>query len=221
MRGSRVQAVTNEIAGERVDIILWDENPAQFVVNAMSPADVVQIMVDEDHRRMDIAVSESMVSQAIGRGGQNIRLASRLTGWELNAMTPTEIESKIEGENRQLIEMFREQLSVGEDVAQVLVDEGITDLEGIAYSPVAELYAIEEFDEPLVDQLRGRARDVLLMDALSREEEMEQATPADDLFEGGRHDPRAGLLAGRPGAYPRAKIWPGRKPTTWPSILKT
>ncbi len=183
MRGSRVQAVTNEIAGERVDIILWDENPAQFVVNAMSPADVVQIMVDEDHRRMDIAVSESMVSQAIGRGGQNIRLASRLTGWELNAMTPAEIESKIEGENRQLIEMFREQLSVGEDVAQVLVDEGITDLEGIAYSPVSELYAIEEFDEQLVDQLRGRARDVLLMDALSREEEMEQATPADDLFE--------------------------------------
>ena len=183
MRGSRVQAVTNEIAGERVDIILWDENPAQFVVNAMSPADVVQIMVDEDNQRMDIAVSELMVSQAIGRGGQNIRLASRLTGWELNAMTPTEIESKIERENRQLIEMFREQLSVGEDVAQVLVDEGITDLEGIAYSPVAELYAIEEFDEPLVDQLRARARDVLLMNALSREEEMEQATPEEDLFE--------------------------------------
>jgi len=198
MRGSRVQAVTNEIAGERVDIILWDENPAQFVVNAMSPADVVQIMVDEDHRRMDIAVSESMVSQAIGRGGQNIRLASRLTGWELNAMTPTEIESKIEGENRQLIEMFREQLSVGEDVAQVLVDEGITDLEGIAYSPVAELYAIEEFDEQLVDQLRGRARDVLLMDALSREEEMEQAAPADDLFEvEGMTRALAYLLAGQ------------------------
>lgn len=183
MRGSRVQAVTNEIAGERVDIILWDENPAQFVVNAMSPADVVQIMVDEDHRRMDIAVSESMVSQAIGRGGQNIRLASKLTGWELNAMTPAEIESRIERENRQLIEMFREQLSVGEDVAQVLVDEGITDLEGIAYSPVAELYSIEEFDEPLVDQLRGRARDVLLMNALTREEEMEQSAPAEDLFE--------------------------------------
>jgi len=183
MRGSRVQAVTNEIVGERVDIILWDENPAQFVVNAMSPADVVQIMVDEDNQRMDIAVSESMVSQAIGRGGQNIRLASRLTGWELNAMTPAEIESKIESENLQLTEMFREQLSVGKDVAQVLVDEGITDLEGIAYSPVGELYAIEEFDEPLVDQLRARARDVLLMNALSREEEMEQVAPAEDLFE--------------------------------------
>jgi len=183
MRGPRGQAVTNEIVGERVELILCDGNPAQFVVNAMSPADVVQIMVDEDNQRMDIAVSESMVSQAIGRGGQNIRLASRLTGWELNAMTPAEIESKIESENLQLTEMFREQLSVGKDVAQVLVDEGTTDLEGIAYSPVGELYAIEEFDEPLVDQLRARARDVLLMNALSREEEMEQAAPAEDLFE--------------------------------------
>ena len=139
MRGSRVQAVSNELAGERVDIILWDENPAQYVVNAMSPAEVVSIVVDEDAHSMDIAVDEDKLSQAIGRGGQNIRLASELTGWELNVMTETDAEEKSEAEMRELIEMFSKQLDVDEEVALILVQEGFSTIEEVAYVPASEL----------------------------------------------------------------------------------
>jgi N utilization substance protein A len=181
MRGSRVQAVSNELAGERVDIILWDENSAQYVVNAMSPAEVVSIVVDEDSHSMDIAVDEDKLSQAIGRGGQNIRLASELTGWELNVMTAADAEEKSESEMRELIELFSKQLDVDEEVGLILVQEGFSTIEEIAYVPTAELVAIEEFDEGIVDELRSRARDVLLTQAIVQEEKIDEAEPAEDL----------------------------------------
>jgi len=159
MRGSRVQAVSNELAGERVDIILWDDNPAQFVVNAMSPAEVVSIVVDEDANSMDIAVEEDKLSQAIGRGGQNIRLASELSGWELNVMTAADAEEKSESEMKALISLFSKQLDVDEEVALILVQEGFSTVEEVAYVPTAELVEIEEFDEDIVEELRNRARD--------------------------------------------------------------
>ena len=182
MRGSRVQAVSNELAGERVDIILWDENPAQFVVNAMSPAEVVSIVMDEDKHSMDIAVEEDKLSQAIGRGGQNIRLASELTGWELNVMTAADAEEKSESEMRELIELFSKQLDVDEEVALILVQEGFSTIEEVAYVPAAELVAIEEFDEDIVDELRSRARDVLLTQAIVQEEKIDEVEPAEDLL---------------------------------------
>jgi N utilization substance protein A len=182
MRGSRVQAVSNEIAGERVDIIPYDENAAQFVINAMAPAEVVSIVVDEDSHSMDIAVTEEKLSQAIGRGGQNIRLASELTGWELNVMTQQAAEAKSEGEQRTLIEQFKTQLDVDEDVAQILVQEGFSTIEEIAYVPASELTAIEEFDEEIVKELRNRARDVLLTQAIATEEKIDGAGPAEDLL---------------------------------------
>ena len=182
MRGSRVQAVSNEIAGERVDIIPHDENPAQFVINAMSPAEVISIVVDEDSHSMDIAVAEDKLSQAIGRGGQNIRLASQLTGWELNVMTETDAEAKSESEARALVENFMKQLDVDEDVATILVQEGFSTVEEIAYVPQAELNAIEEFNEDIVKELRSRARDVLLTQAIASEESIESQLPADDLL---------------------------------------
>jgi transcription termination/antitermination protein NusA len=183
MRGSRVQAVSNEIAGERVDIIPYDDNAAQFVINAMAPAEVVSIVVDEDSHSMDIAVTEEKLSQAIGRGGQNIRLASELTGWELNVMTQQAAEAKSEGEQRKLIEQFKTQLDVDEDVAQILVQEGFSTIEEIAYVPASELNAIEEFDEEIVKELRNRARDVLLTQAIATEEKIDGAEPADDLLQ--------------------------------------
>ena len=183
MRGSRVQAVSNELAGERVDIILWDENPAQFVVNAMSPAEVVSIVVDEDSHSMDIAVEEDKLSQAIGRGGQNIRLASELTGWELNVMTAADAEQKSESEMKELIEMFSKQLDVDEEIGLILVQEGFSTIEEVAYVPAAELVAIEEFDEDIVTELRSRARDVLLTQAIVKEEKIDEAEPAEDLLE--------------------------------------
>ena len=182
MRGSRVQAVSNEIAGERVDIIPFDENPAQFVINAMSPAEVISIVVDEDSHSMDIAVSEEKLSQAIGRGGQNIRLASQLTGWELNVMTESDAEAKSESEARTLVENFMKQLDVDEDVATILVQEGFSTVEEIAYVPQAELNAIEEFNEDIVKELRSRARDVLLTQAIASEESIDSQLPADDLL---------------------------------------
>jgi N utilization substance protein A len=182
MRGSRVQAVSNEIAGERVDIIPHDENPAQFVINAMSPAEVISIVVDEDSHSMDIAVAEDKLSQAIGRGGQNIRLASQLTGWELNVMTETDAEAKSESEARALVENFMKQLDVDEDVATILVQEGFSTVEEIAYVPQGELNAIEEFNEDIVKELRSRARDVLLTQAIASEESIESQLPADDLL---------------------------------------
>ena len=182
MRGSRVQAVSNEIAGERVDIIPFDENPAQFVINAMSPAEVISIVVDEDSHSMDIAVSEEKLSQAIGRGGQNIRLASQLTGWDLNVMTESDAEAKSESEARLLVENFMKQLDVDEDVATILVQEGFSTVEEVAYVPQAELNAIEEFSEDMVKELRSRARDVLLTQAIATEESLESQLPADDLL---------------------------------------
>ena len=198
MRGSRVQAVSNELAGERVDIILHDENPAQFVINAMSPADVLSIVVDEDAHSMDIAVEEEKLSQAIGRGGQNIRLASELTAWELNVMTETDAEEKSEQEARELIESFMEDLDVDEDVATILVQEGFSSLEEIAYVPAGELVAIEEFDQEIVDELRARARDVLITQAIVNEEVIDQAQPADDLLSlDGMNTELAFILASR------------------------
>ena len=182
MRGSRVQAVSNEIAGERVDIIPFDENPAQFVINAMSPAEVISIVVDEDSHSMDIAVSEEKLSQAIGRGGQNIRLASQLTGWDLNVMTESDAEAKSESEARALVENFMKALDVDEDVATILVQEGFSTVEEVAYVPQAELNAIEEFSEDMVKELRSRARDVLLTQAIATEESLESQLPADDLL---------------------------------------
>jgi len=183
MRGSRVQAVSNELAGERVDIILHDENPAQFVINAMSPADVLSIVVDEDVHSMDIAVDEDKLSQAIGRGGQNIRLASELTGWELNVMTESDAEEKSEQEARALVESFMKDLDVDEEVASILVQEGFSSLEEVAYVPGSELLAIAEFNEDIVNELRARARDVLITQAIANEEVLDQSEPAKDLLE--------------------------------------
>ncbi len=182
MRGSRVQSVSNELAGERVDIILWDENPAQFVVNAMSPAEVTSIVIDEESGVMDIAVPTDKLSQAIGRGGQNIKLASQLTGWTLNVMDEAEAEEKSESETRKLAEVFMEQLDVDEEVAMILVQEGLSSVEEVAYIPASELMQIEEFDEEIVEELRGRARDALLTMAIASEEHDEPGEPQEDLL---------------------------------------
>lgn len=183
MRGSRVQAVSNELAGERVDIILWNDNEAQFVVNAMSPAEIVSIVVDEDHHSMDIAVSDENLSMAIGRGGQNVRLASELTGWTLNVMSETQAEEKSEKEAETLIRSFVEQLDVDEAVSEILVREGFSTVEELAYVPAKELLEIEEFDESLVEELRNRARDALLIKAIASEEKLEGGDPTQGLIE--------------------------------------
>ena len=182
MRGSRVQAVSNELAGERVDIILWSEDPAQYIISAMSPAEVVSIVVDEDTHSMDIAVKEENLSQAIGTGGQNVRLASQLTGWELNVMSEEELAEKAEAEIQGYVENFMRELDVDEEVAQILAQEGFTNVEEIAYVPEEELLAIEEFDEEIVRELRDRASDALLTRAISREETLSDAEPAEDLL---------------------------------------
>ncbi|MCK9530358.1 MAG: transcription termination factor NusA [Gammaproteobacteria bacterium] len=179
MRGSRVQSVTNELNGERVDIILWNENPAQFVINAMSPAEVVSIVVDEDAHSMDVAVAEEQLSQAIGRNGQNVRLASEMTGWELNVMTENQAAEKTDAEARRLVQMFMEQLDVDEEIAGILVQEGFSSIEEVAYVPVSEMLEIEEFDQDTVDELRARAKDVLVTREISSEE---TAEPAEDLL---------------------------------------
>jgi N utilization substance protein A len=198
MRGSRVQAVSNEIAGERVDIIPFDDNPAQFVINAMAPAEVVSIVVDEDSHSMDIAVTEEKLSQAIGRGGQNIRLASQLTGWDLNVMTEQAAEKKSESESAQLVQVFKEQLDVDEEVAAILVQAGFSSVEEVAYVPAAELASIEEFDEDIVKELRNRARDVLLTQAIATEEQTGEGEPAEDLLQvEGMDDELAAVLASR------------------------
>ena len=183
MRGARVQAVSNELAGERIDIVLWDDNPAQLVINAMQPAEVASIVVDEESHTMDIAVEdESALAQAIGRSGQNIRLASELTGWELNVMTLDDAQSKQQQEVEHALQMFVELLGVDEDVAEVLVEEGFSSLEEVAYVPTEEMLSVEGFDEDVVEALRQRAKDALLTRALVSEEKFEQAEPADDLL---------------------------------------
>ncbi|WP_058557411.1 transcription termination factor NusA [Thiohalocapsa sp. ML1] len=181
MRGSRVQAVSNELNGERVDIIQWDENPAQFVINAMSPADVVSIVIDEDARSMDVAVKEDNLSQAIGRGGQNVRLASQLTGWELNVMSEEDAAAKGEEEARRIAGLFMDQLQVDENVAFVLVEEGFTSIEEVAYVPVPELKSIAGFDDEIIDLLRQRAKDVLLTRAVTGNDS-DEGQPATDLL---------------------------------------
>jgi transcription termination/antitermination protein NusA len=183
MRGSRVQAVSNEIAGERVDIIPYEDNAAQFVISAMQPAEVTSIVVDEDTHSMDIAVAEEKLSQAIGRGGQNIRLASELTGWKLNIMSEQQADEKSESESLALREMFKTSLDVDDDVATILVQEGFSSIEEIAYVPTSELLAVQEFDEEMVKELRTRARDVLLTQAIATEETVGDKQPAEDLLE--------------------------------------
>lgn len=183
MRGSRVQAVSNELNGERVDIILWSENPAQFVINAMAPAEVLSIIVDEEKNSMDIAVAEDKLSQAIGRGGQNVRLASRLAGWHLNVMTEKQVREKSEAEQEAARLLFVERLEVDAEIAGILVQEGFSTIEEIAYVPEGELLAVEEFDADIVAELRSRARDALLTQLIAAEEELEAHRPADDLLE--------------------------------------
>ncbi|GHA50816.1 transcription termination factor NusA [Photobacterium aphoticum] len=182
MRGARVQAVSGELGGERIDIVLWDENPAQYVINAMAPAEVSSIIVDEDNHTMDIAVEKDNLAQAIGRSGQNIRLASQLTGWELNVMTVEDLQKKHAEEAQESIEAFTKHLDIDEDFATVLVEEGFTTLEEIAYVPVAELMAVDGLDEDTVNALRDRAKEALTTLALAQEEQFEGLEPAEDLL---------------------------------------
>ncbi len=182
MRGARVQAVSGELGGERIDIVLWDEDPAQFVINAMAPAEVDSIIVDEDNHTMDIAVEAGNLAQAIGRSGQNIRLASQLTGWELNVMTVADLQKKHQEEAKESIDVFTRHLDIDEEFASVLVEEGFTTLEEIAYVPVGELLQVEGLDEETVDMLRTRAKAALTTLALAKEESLVGAEPADDLL---------------------------------------
>ena len=183
MRGARVQAVTNELGGsERIDIVLWDDNPAQLVINAMAPAEVASIVVDEEANSMDVAVAEDNLAQAIGRGGQNVRLASELTGWEINVMTEEEAVDKQNEEASGFIEGFVNTLDLDEDFATLLVEEGFTTLEEIAYVPMEEMLQIDGLDEEIVTELRNRAKDVLLTQAIASEEKLEAAEPAEDLL---------------------------------------
>ncbi|WP_026958552.1 MULTISPECIES: transcription termination factor NusA [Aliagarivorans] len=182
MRGARVQAVSGELGNERVDIVLWDDNPAQFVINAMAPAEVASIIVDEDSNSMDIAVEQDNLAQAIGRNGQNVRLASQLTGWELNVMTVDDMQNKHQEEAQRSIDLFTAHLDIDDDFAIVLVEEGFTTLEEIAYVPASELMSIDGLDEETVSELRERAKAALVTEALAKEESLENAEPADDLL---------------------------------------
>ncbi|RAP36574.1 transcription termination/antitermination protein NusA [Legionella quinlivanii] len=173
MRGARVQAVSSELGGERVDIILWDDNPAQLVINAMAPADITSIIVDEDSHTMDLAVQKEQLSQAIGRNGQNVRLASQLTGWTLNVMTVDDFNAKTQEESSKIVNLFTSALDIDEEIAALLVANGFSSLEEIAYVPKEELMGIEEFDEEIVDELRNRANDTLLAQALSSGQDLE------------------------------------------------
>ena len=182
MRGSRVQAVSSELGNERIDIVPWDDNVAQYAINAMSPAEVISIVVDEDTRSMDIAVSEDNLAQAIGRSGQNVKLASELTGWELNIMTEEEAAEKRDAEAGSMIANFMEQLDVEEDVAVVLVEEGFTTLEEVAYVPIEEMVVIEGFDEEIVEALRTRAKNAMTAQEQASGEKAGNAEPAEDLL---------------------------------------
>jgi N utilization substance protein A len=182
MRGARVQAVTGELNGERVDIILWSDNPAQFVINAMAPAEVQSIVVDEEKHSMDLAVAEDKLAQAIGRGGQNVRLASRLTGWQLNVMTAEQVRQKSEAEQAAALQLFMAKLEVDEEIAGILVGEGFGTVEEIAYVPVGELLAVEGFDEDIVEELRARARDALINAELAAEEQIDENMPSDGML---------------------------------------
>ncbi len=182
MRGARVQAVSAELAGERVDIVLWNDNPPQLVINAMAPAEVASIVVDEDSHTMDVAVKEEQLSLAIGRNGQNVRLASELSGWRLNVMTEEQAKEKSAAESQGVQQLFQDKLGVDEEVSQLLVEEGFSTLEEIAYVPREEMLEIDGFDEVLVDALRERARGALLTKAIAEEQVLEKAEPAEDLL---------------------------------------
>jgi transcription termination/antitermination protein NusA len=176
VRGSRVQAVTGELAGERVDIVLWSEDPAQFVIGALAPANVSSIVVDEDKHSMDVVVDEDNLALAIGTGGRNVRLASELTGWQINIMTAEESVQKAETERSSVRDLFMSKLDVDQEVADILIDEGFNNLEEVAYVPINEMLEIESFDEDTVNELRNRARNVLLTEAIATEEKIEQTT---------------------------------------------
>ncbi|MBD1564267.1 transcription termination factor NusA [Vibrio sp. S12_S33] len=182
MRGARVQAVSSEIGGERIDIVLWDDNPAQFVINAMAPADVASIIMDEDTHSIDIAVEADNLAQAIGRNGQNVRLASQLTGWELNVMTVADLQKKHQEESMASIENFMKYLDIEQDFAELLVEEGFSTLEEVAYVPEAELLEVDGLDEDLIEELRTRAKNALTTIALVQEESFEGLEPAEDLL---------------------------------------
>lgn len=182
MRGARVQAVSSELGGERIDIVLWDDNPAQFVINAMAPADVASIVVDEDKHTMDVAVEASNLAQAIGRNGQNVRLAAQLSGWELNVMTADDVQAKHQAEAHAAIDTFTKYLDIDEDFATVLVEEGFSSLEELAYVPMKELLEIDGLDEDTVEALRDRAKAALTTLALAQEESLGDQKPADDLL---------------------------------------
>lgn len=182
MRGARVQAVSGELNGERVDIVLFDDNPAQFVINAMAPAEVASIIVDEDRKAMDIAVAEDNLAMAIGRSGQNVRLASQLTGWELNVMTEADMAEKHQAENSKVVAVFMNGLDIDEDFATMLVDEGFSSLEEVAYVPVAELLEVDGLDEDTIEELRSRAKATLTTQALANEESLEKAEPKEELL---------------------------------------
>ena len=182
MRGARVQAVSGDLDDERVDIVLWDDNPAQLVINAMSPAEVGSIVVDEDAHSMDVAVDADNLAQAIGKGGQNVRLASELTGWNINVMTLEDAEEKQLQEASDVVESLMRRLDIDEDVAVVLVEEGFTSIEEVAYVPLEEMSAIDGFDEGIAEELRSRAKDALLTMALVSEEQLTNTPPAEDLL---------------------------------------
>lgn len=182
MRGSRVQVVSGELSNERIDIILWDDNPAQLVINAMSPAEVASIIMDEDSNTMDVAVEEENLSRAIGRNGQNVRLSAELTGWTINVMSEEDAAEKQEQESVGLIEMFMNMLDVDDETAEVLVSEGFTSLEEIAYVPMDEILSIDGFDEEIAEELRNRAKDALLTQAIASEEDLSSLNVADDLI---------------------------------------
>ena len=182
MRGARVQAVSNELGNERVDIVLWDDNPAQLVINALAPAEVESIVMDEETNAMDVAVGEDQLAIAIGRGGQNVKLASELTGWTINVMTEEEAGAKQQEEAGSLVEKLMDALDLDEDVATVLVEEGFTGLEEVAYVDREEMLEIDGFDDEVVDELQARAKDVLLTAAIASEEKLEDAQPAEDLL---------------------------------------
>ncbi|MCU0258107.1 MAG: transcription termination factor NusA [Solirubrobacteraceae bacterium] len=194
VRGSRVQAVTGELAGERVDIVLWSEDPAQFVIGALAPANVSSIVVDEDKRSMDVVVDEDNLALAIGTGGRNVRLASELTGWQINIMTAEESQQKSESERTAVREQLMAKLDVDQEVADILIDEGFTSVEEVAYVPINEMLEIEAFDEDTVNELRNRARNVLLTEAIATEEKIEQ-TSEDLLSLEGMDKPLAAKLA--------------------------
>jgi N utilization substance protein A len=196
MRGSRVQAVTNELAGERVDIILWSDDAATYVINALAPAEVGSIVVDEDKHSMDVVVEEENLAQAIGRGGQNVRLASEMTGWEINLMTVEQSAEKNEQEFSKVRDLFVEKLDVDEEVADILVQEGFNTLEEVAYVELDEMLSIESFDEATVNELRSRARNALLTAAIANEEQVEHNI--EDLLKiEGMDEETARTLAGK------------------------